>query len=157
MKRKVHWYLPAWGLTFLNEPESCTLQSALHRKAPICTSSMVTQESRWAFQVRTSTPPWTSSNSSSSWLTGGTDDIRLFVTLAAFLSLEEVFVLWAVSLATEIPSFNSCCVKTVWHIAIQDGMFFRGSSPVTQDTDEKQVATHGYSASALILNSELYY
>lgn len=90
MKRNVPWYLPALGLRFLNEPESWTLQSALHRKAPICTSSMVTQESRWAFRVRTSSPPWISSNSSTSWWTGGTDDIHLFVTLAAFLSLQEV-------------------------------------------------------------------
>lgn len=67
------------------------------------------------------------------------------------------FGLCAVSLAPEIPSFNSCHVETVWHIVIQDVMCFLDSSPVTQDTDEKQVATHGYSAGALILNSKLYY
>lgn len=67
------------------------------------------------------------------------------------------FGLQAVSLATEIPSFNSCPVETVWPVVIQDVMFFLDSSPVTQDTDEKQVATHGYSAGALILNSGLYY
>lgn len=45
-------------------------------------------------------------------------------------------------------------MKTVWHIVSQDVMFFPDSFPVT---DEKQVATHGYSTGALVLNSGLCY
>lgn len=137
--KKVHWHAPALGLTFLKEPSSCALHSALHRKAPTSVSSTVPQNVAELF--RRTHPVFPEFQA-----THPLDDTCLLVTLAAFLSLQEVLAFQAVSLTTEIPRFNSCCAETVWHVVVEDVMVFWDSSPATQDTDENQVATHGNSA-----------
>lgn len=69
-------------------------------------------------------------------ITGGERGGQLMcanVSLLPYSHVYERFCLRAVPLAVEIPCLNSCfaCVEIVWHVVIQDVMFFLDMSPST--------------------------
>lgn len=81
--KKVRWHVPALGPTFLSEPSSRALHSALRRKAPVAIS--VPQNVAELFRRTHPVFP-------EFLATHPVDDLPLLVTLAAFLSLQEVLV-----------------------------------------------------------------
>lgn len=122
--------VPALGLGFLNEPESCNLHGALCRKALTCDSSVVTQKVGEHFRC---VHPVLHFKQLIQWMINGRGRWHMSVRhFRCILISTRGFGLWAGFLATKIPSFDSCRAETAWHIVIQDVMYFLDSSPVTQ-------------------------